>query len=237
MGTVVLKYLPVSFPSGSSALLCLCDFPPVTHSRFSLKAQSFRKAIQVLLGTNKLKCREGEVPRRQRRETDPLCSLSGASMEGVWNWERRWETEREEKREGDVLPCLPYARSTSCFQVSSVPVGRAYWVSGFRLHWTKFYSIKTKEWPAISKLLSCLLPVDCDQQRKMDSRTVTRKLQTDLYLYSPELGMSNPWWQGMKFSANYSSCGYNSFRNDYFFGYIVGSSTRNISDVRNSQLL
>ena len=85
MGTVVLKYLPVSFPSGSSALLCLCVFPPVTHSRFSLKVQSFRKEIQVLHGTNKLKCREGEIPRRQRRETDPLCSLSGASTEEVWN--------------------------------------------------------------------------------------------------------------------------------------------------------
>lgn len=102
IGTVVLKYLPVSFPSGSSALLCLCVSPPVTHSLFSLKAQSFRKEIQVLLGTNKLKCREGEVPRRQRREADPLCSLSGASMEGVWNWERRWEAEREEKRRREM---------------------------------------------------------------------------------------------------------------------------------------
>lgn len=136
-------------PSSEFSLWVVCfvlfmRFPPLQPiPPFSLKAQSFRKEIQVLLGTNKLKGREeGEVPRTQRRETDPLCSLSGAIVEGVWNWERRWEAEREEEREGEVLPCLPHVRSTSCFQVSSVPAGREFWVLGFKLHWTKFYSIK-----------------------------------------------------------------------------------------------
>ena len=51
-------------------VLFMC-FPPLQH----VPPFTFRKKIQVLLGTNKVKSREeGEVPRRQRREADALCS-------------------------------------------------------------------------------------------------------------------------------------------------------------------
>lgn len=88
-------------------VLFMC-FPPLKH----IPPFSFRKEIQVLFGTNKVKGREeGEVPRRQRREADALCSSLWVGP--VWRecWVER-EGRRCGGREGErgrglTLLCFP----------------------------------------------------------------------------------------------------------------------------------
>lgn len=83
-------------------VLFMC-FPPLQH----IPPFSFRKEIQVLLGTNKVKGREeGEVPRRQRREADALCSSLWVGQCGGSAELREKEegSEGGKEREGEALP-------------------------------------------------------------------------------------------------------------------------------------